>query len=122
MRRRERVSASQAGFAQSDRRLDWAAVPEPTSNGELQYPPVISAGPVRALVPIRRLLPALPTSGTAVVAAGGFLAGAAALATIRAARGRRWLRRSKKRERRDSSAKRVVATRSFLVDVHLLER
>ena len=77
---------------------------------------------MRALVPIRRLLPAVLPSATAVAAAGGFLAGAAALATVRAARGRRRLSRGRKRARGEISLRRVVATRSFLVDVHLLER
>jgi hypothetical protein len=57
----------------------------------------------------------------AVVAAGGLAAGAATVAAVSAAkamtsnRGRRSLRRSR-------SDREVVASRSFLVDVHLLGR
>jgi hypothetical protein len=68
------------------------------------------------------MLPALPVSSTAVVAAGGFIAGAAALATLRAARTRRQLRRGRKSSGRAIQRRSVVATRSFLVDVHLLGR
>jgi hypothetical protein len=85
---------------------------------ELQFAPVPSNGPVRAIEPRSRLLPALPLSGTAL-AATSFLAGAAVLATLRAVRTRRLVRRGRKRRER---ARSVVASRSFLVDVHVLGR
>ncbi len=92
------------------------------------------AGPAEATDPVRRLptsyepegsvLPALrPEVKTAVLAtAGGVLAGAATVAAVRAvtaaarARGPRRLA-GRRRERQN-----VVASRSFLVDVHLLGR
>jgi hypothetical protein len=55
----------------------------------------------------------------ALAAAGGLVAGAATVAVVRASRGssgRRAARRSRGRER----PVKVVASRSFLVDVHLL--
>jgi hypothetical protein len=59
----------------------------------------------------------------AIAAAGGVLAGAVTVAAVRAvtavgARGRAPRRRFRGRERRPS----VVASRSFLIDVHLLDR
>ena len=68
------------------------------------------------------MLPALPLSGNAVAAGAGFVAGAAAIATLRAARTRRQLRRGRKRSGKAIERRRVVGTRSFLVDVHLLGR
>jgi hypothetical protein len=90
---------------------------------ELERAPVPVAGPVRAIEARLRLLPALPMSRTAVVAAaGGFLAGAAALAAVRrAARTHKRLRR-RGRRRDELPVRSVVASRSFLVDVHLLGR
>ena len=56
----------------------------------------------------------------AVVAAGGLAAGAAAVAAVNAARSRSGSQgRAVKRLRRDRD---VVASRSFLVDVHVLGR
>jgi hypothetical protein len=75
---------------------------------------------VRALEPRRRWLPAVAPNAQVVVAAGGFAAGAAALATVRAVRTRKRLRFG--RRRRKEVQRSVVATRSFLVDVHLLGR
>jgi len=57
----------------------------------------------------------------AIAAAGGVLAGAATVAAVRAvgaASSRRSSKRLSRRARRDN----VVASRSFLVDVHLLGR
>ena len=60
----------------------------------------------------------------AIAAAGGLVAGAATVAAVKAVRAprtrrqRRFLRRSSKRER----AVDVVASRSFLIDVHVLGR
>jgi hypothetical protein len=91
---------------------------DPTVNGELQYPPVPQVGPVRAIEPRRRLLPALPLSGTAL-ATGGIAAGIVALATLRVFRARRAVRLGRRRRR---AVNRIVASRSFLVDVHVLGR
>jgi hypothetical protein len=84
------------------------------------------AEPVRAL-PLPYEEPASPVLRTevrsaAIAAAGGVLAGAATVAAVRAvsavgSRPRSPRRLSRRRDRRD-----VVASRSFLVDVHLLGR
>jgi hypothetical protein len=94
-----------------------------TDNGELTYAPALaSQGPTRALARRERMLPAVPVSAPVVAAAGGVVAGAAAIATVRAVRNRRQLRRLRKGKRQELRGRRVVATRSFLVDVHLLGR
>jgi hypothetical protein len=58
----------------------------------------------------------LPAAQAAVVAATGFVAGAATLAVFR----RRSTRRALKRGSKDRLP--IVASRSFLVDVHLIGR
>lgn len=85
-----------------------------------------SGQPTRALEPHRE--PSLPVLGTevrtaAIAAAGGVLAGAATVVAVRAvssvgSRGRLGRRLSRRRSERSN----VVASRSFLVDVHLLGR
>jgi hypothetical protein len=97
--------------------------PDSSRNGELTYAPELARqGPTRALERSERLLPALPVSGPVVAAAGGVVAGAAAVATVRALRNRRQHRRLRKGKRQETRRRSVVATRSFLVDVHLLGR
>jgi hypothetical protein len=92
-------------------------------NGELTYAPALAQqGPTRAIDRRERLLPAVPVSAPVVAAAGGVVAGAAAIATVRAIRNRRQLRRLRKGKRQEIRRRSVVATRSFLVDVHLLGR
>ena len=86
-----------------------------------------SADRVRAL-PLPYQQPKLPVlrdevRSAAIAAAGGVLAGAATVAVVRAvgaAGGRR--RASKRLARRQPAPANVVASRSFLVDVHLLGR
>ena len=85
-----------------------------------------SEGEVRVLQPFEE--PALPVlreevRTAAIAAAGGVLAGAVTVAAVRAvtavgSRGRAPRRLAKRRERPSN----VVASRSFLVDVHLLGR
>ena len=59
----------------------------------------------------------------AIAAAGGVLAGAATVAAVRAVSGAGVRKRSARRPmRRQERAVNVVASRSFLVDVHLLGR
>jgi hypothetical protein len=83
---------------------------------------VVEAGPVRPL-PARRQPGTIEIWGRevgplAVAAAGGAAAGLAAIAVVRAARTpRRPPRRGLFRRR-----EKVVASRSFLVDVHVLGR
>jgi hypothetical protein len=92
---------------------------DPTTNGEIDDASLPAAGPVRVLERRRDLLPALPLPQGIVVAGGGILAGLVALATLRVLRGRR-LVRGGRRQRQDVVSRKVVAKRSFLVDVHLL--
>jgi hypothetical protein len=92
-------------------------------NGELTYAPVPARqGATRALDRRERMLPAVALSTPVVAAAGGIVAGAAAAAAVRAVRTRRQLRRMRKGKRQEIRRRSVVATRSFLVDVHLLGR
>jgi len=91
---------------------------DPATNGELQSPPVVS-GPVRVLEPRTRFLPATRPPAALTVTAGGLLA-AAAVATLR--RARRRSKRLRGGRRRELVGGRVVASRSFLVDVRLLDR
>jgi hypothetical protein len=90
-------------------------------DGELERAPLPAARDPRALEPRRRLLLSLPLPRSpVVVAAGGLTAGAAVLTIVRALRHRR--RAQLRRGRRKEIQRSVVATRSFLVDVHLLGR
>ena len=99
-----------------------ALVPgESQMNGELERTSVPVAHEARALEPRRRLLLSLPLPRSpVVVAAGGLTATAAVVALARALRHRRLVRVG--RRRRKEIQRSVVATRSFLVDVHLLGR
>ncbi len=56
----------------------------------------------------------------ALAAAGGLVAGAATVAVVRASRGSSSSRRPARRSRGKERPVNVVASRSFLVDVHLL--
>jgi hypothetical protein len=100
-------------------------VPEPantphTEEAEVRHLPVLAeipeARPLERLHP--RMLPA-----PAVAAVGGFLAGVAAFVLVRV------LRRAPDRARRvrlgrgrRREAREIAASRSFLVDIHLLKR
>jgi hypothetical protein len=94
---------------------------DPTINGELEHASLPATGPVRAIELRRDLLPALPLPHGLVVAGGGVLAGLVAIMTLRALRGRPIMRR-RRSDRKDLVTRKVVAKRSFLVDVHLLGR
>ena len=80
---------------------------------------------VRAIEPYRAQTPVLrgEVRTAAIAAAGGAIAGVATVAAVRAvsAAGSR-KRSSKKVGRRQERAANVIASRSFLVDVHLLGR
>jgi hypothetical protein len=58
----------------------------------------------------------------AIAAAGGALAGVATVAAVRAVSGAGSRRRSRRLSRRGDRPANVVASRSFLVDVHVLGR
>jgi hypothetical protein len=85
------------------------------------------AGPVRALpLPYEepQLSPVLRTEvrTAAIAAAGGVLAGAATVAAVRAVTAVGSKSRTPRRLGRRRERPNVVASRSFLVDVHLLGR
>lgn len=86
---------------------------------------IVEAAPVRRLpAPAgrRELEPRLgEVRAAALVAAGGAVAGVATVAAVRAVRGSRRGRLSRRARRKQEPA-RVLASRSFLVDVHLLGR
>jgi hypothetical protein len=94
-------------------------VPAESQNGHLDHPRVPVAQPVRAVSEQGpRLMVALPLPRSPVTAAaGGLTAGAVLVTLVRVLAGRRAPRidRPRKDLRRNA-----VASRSFLVDVHLL--
>ena len=92
-----------------------------SQGAEVRRLPVLSEVPVAR--PIERAEPR-PLPAQIVAAGGGFLAGLAALVLMRVVRrgGRRPVRVSARRRRRGDRDADVVASRSFLVDVHMLRR
>jgi hypothetical protein len=86
---------------------------------------LVAAEPVRRL-PARLqgadLALASEVRTVALAAASGVVAGAATVAVVRAARNGGGRRRPSRRARKRERAVNVLASRSFLVDVHLLDR
>jgi hypothetical protein len=70
----------------------------------------------RVIEPVTR--PQVPARQAAALAATGFVAGAATVAVVQ----RRRSRVSRRRRRKASGLGEIVASNSFLVDVHLLKR
>ena len=94
---------------------ELAALEEETVDGE----PVLAE--VRALAPATPGL--LPAVQAVAVAATSFAAGAAMLALVRRHGARKQLRRAVSRPvRRTEDAFEIVASRRFLVDIHVLDR
>ncbi len=95
---------------------------EPRAGEEIVHGEVLDALPVR--VEVRPLQPARPPAGvalaqTAAVAATGFFAGVATAAVL----GRRRQRRlGRPAPARPAGTLEVVSSRTYLVDVHVLER
>lgn len=109
----------------SARVVDAEAVEEPLAEGEDAAGVDPSGAEVRAL-PERRTTAELTSwrgevKAMAVVAAGGLAAGAATVAAVSAAKAVSGSR-SRRPIRRGKGDRDVIATRSFLVDVHLLGR
>ncbi len=111
----------------SGRVVDAEAIEEPLGGGELAGGELESSPEpeVRAL-PGRRSDSELDSwrgeiRAIAVVAAGGIAAGAATVVAVSAAKAMSG-NRSRRPARRRKSDHDVIATRSFLVDVHLLGR
>jgi hypothetical protein len=95
-------------------------------DGELveEGPPANGGSASPALAPARALavpVAALPAVQAAAAAATGFIAGAATLALVRRHGARRPVRPNPRRPRTDEGLS-IVASRSFLVDVHLIGR
>jgi hypothetical protein len=95
-------------------------VPPESQNGQLDHAPVPVAQPVRAVSEQGpRLMLALPLPRSPVTAAaGGLTAGAAFVTLVRILARRRGPGLGGRR--RKDPRKNAVASRSFLVDVHLL--
>jgi hypothetical protein len=92
---------------------------EPSHEGELARPPVPVAEPVRPVDSRSRVMVALPLPRSPVAAAAGGLTAGAVFVTLVRVLSRRGLPRARRRRRLQRS---VVASRSFLVDVHMLGR
>jgi hypothetical protein len=68
------------------------------------------------------MAPAREVGTVAIAAAGGLVAGAATVVAMRAARAVTQPKRRSVRRRAKDALPGVVASRSFLIDVHLLDR
>jgi hypothetical protein len=88
-----------------------------SDEGTVDGVPVLAE--VRALEPVTPAV--LPAVQAAAAAATGFVAGAATLALVRR-RSARKLARGRGRQRRGGEGLSIVASRSFLVDVHLIAK
>jgi len=75
----------------------------------------VPAGPPPVLEPVRAAQ--VPVAHAAALAATGFVAGAATAAMVS-----RWRLRPSRRRRKKGMMGEIVASNSFLVDVHLLRR
>ncbi len=78
--------------------------------------PVVVTGSAREIEAVRSV--PVPTRQAAALAATGFVAGAATAAVVT----RRRLKPSRRRRRKKGGIGEIVASNSFLVDVHLLKR
>jgi hypothetical protein len=105
----------------SDHHLDGEIVAEEDAAGDAAVDPVrrLPSPAPEAASPVLRG----EVRSAAIAAAGGVLAGAATVAAVRAvsAVGSR-ANASRRLTRRGRPAGKVIASRSFLVDVHLLDR
>jgi hypothetical protein len=91
-------------------------------NGHFEHSPVPVAEPVRPLAePAPRLMVALPLPKSPVTAAAGGLTAGAVLVTLLRILSRRRTPRVGRRRGKDLR-KSAIASRSFLVDVHVLDR
>ena len=88
-----------------------------SDEGTVEGVPVLAE--VRAIEPVAPAT--LPAVQAAAAAATGFVAGAATLALVRRHSARK-LARARTRQRRGGEGLPIVASRSFLVDVHLIAK
>jgi hypothetical protein len=104
----------------SDTREDAPADPDYVTEDEEVVDGLPVLAEVRTLEPAAAV--ALPAVQAAAAAATGFVAGAATLALLRRHSARRLARARLSTQRRGPAGLPVVASRSFLVDVHLLAK
>jgi hypothetical protein len=101
-------------------------VPEPDDAGPVPEPDVeiVDGFPVLAEVrTVERAAPAaLPAVQVAAVAATGFVAGAATVALVKRRAARKVARNGRAAPRRAADLLPIAASRSFLVDVHVLAK
>lgn len=85
---------------------------------------VVDGVPVLAEVrPLERATPpSLPAVQAAAAAGAGFVAGAATIALVRRRAARKAVRQGRSGPRRAAEMLPIVATRSFLVDVHVIAK
>jgi hypothetical protein len=99
-------------------------VPEPEDAGSVPEPDVeiVDGFPVLAEVrTVERAAPAvLPAVQVAAVAATGFVAGAATVALVKRRAARKVVRSGRGGSRRAADLLPIAASRSFLVDVHVI--
>lgn len=84
--------------------------------------PASEARPLPARSDRRDVAPAREVGTVAIAAAGGLVAGAATVVAMRAAKAVAQPKRRSVRRRAKDAMPGVVASRSFLIDVHLLDR
>ncbi len=101
--------------------LETEAIEVPDADGELADEPAARPLPQRADVGADLSVWRGEMRTAALAAAGGIVAGAATVAAVRASRGGASRRRQGRRAlRARERPTKVVASRSFLIDVHLL--
>jgi hypothetical protein len=119
--------------APDEQPLDGELAPEPASEAEgaeVRHLPVVADGVARPVGPdsaSTELEPYRPLAPAAIVAAaGGFLAGVAAFFIVRVLRRKPssalGARRGALGRRRKNQLPEIAASKSFLVDIHLLKR
>ena len=92
--------------------------PEDIEEGEVVDGLPVLSGEAPPPEPLRAAASPVPARQAAVLAATGFVAGAATVAVVAARRGRS----ARKRRRRKGVVGEIVGSNSFLVDVHLVRR
>jgi hypothetical protein len=102
----------------SEELLETEAIELPEADAD---EPAAEARPLPVAAPERSDLPVISgeVKTAALAAAGGLVAGAATVAVVRATRNAAPKRRSRRALRKERPQN-IIASRSFLVDVHLL--
>ena len=100
-------------------------MPEPanspqTEEAEVRHLPVLASAPEAR--PLERRYPRLPIPAPLAAAAGGFLVGVATFVLVRVLRRPARAQQIRLGRRRRREAREIAASRSFLVDIHLLKR